>query len=80
MWFADENDTDYSLYLEFIDLVVNISADNFGKFAKFMDDEKFDEIDMLELARELHPNVSHLAGNLFLRAIFTVRRCHYEFR
>lgn len=55
-WGADENDTDYSYYMEFIDLVVNISTVNLAKFSKFAGDDRFTDIDMLELARELHPN------------------------
>lgn len=55
-WGTEENDTDYAYYMEFIDLVVNISTENLGKFGKFADDERFTDIDMLELARELHPN------------------------
>lgn len=55
-WMADENDTSYDHYMEFIGIVVNISSDNLHKFEKFKDDERFSSIDMLELARELHPN------------------------
>uniref|UniRef100_A0A336K102 CSON011689 protein n=1 Tax=Culicoides sonorensis TaxID=179676 RepID=A0A336K102_CULSO len=55
-WMADENDTSYEHYMEFIGLVVNISSDNLHKFGKFVNDERFSSIDMLELARELHPN------------------------
>lgn len=55
-WMADENDTSYQHYMDFISIVVNISSDNLGSFSKFVDDERFASIDMLELARELHPN------------------------
>lgn len=55
-WAVDVNDTDYELYMDFINLVVNISGENFWRFSQFVGNENLMEIDMLELSRELHPN------------------------
>lgn len=56
MWSVDTNDTDYTYYLDFIATVVNISTENLWKFVQFVGDDRLQDVDMLELARELHPN------------------------
>lgn len=56
-WTIDELDPEYPYFLDYVESVVAVN-ESFTKFNKFANDERLKYTNMLEIAKEVHPNIS----------------------
>nr|XP_022905748.1 sodium channel protein Nach-like isoform X1 [Onthophagus taurus]XP_022905756.1 sodium channel protein Nach-like isoform X1 [Onthophagus taurus] len=56
-WGLNKNDNNYDYYLSFVEVVSNISYLNLNDFNRFKNDSNLENIDMLNLALAVHPDI-----------------------
>lgn len=69
MWFIDETDDEYEYFEEFVKTVVNVN-ESFMKFEKFANDNRFEGISMLTIAKEVHPAINSVISSFDSNAEF----------
>ncbi|KAK4883612.1 hypothetical protein RN001_006931 [Aquatica leii] len=57
-WGVTVNDSNYEYYAGFVKAVANISYYNFNVFTKYENDSKLNEVNLFDLATEVHPQLS----------------------
>lgn len=57
-WGVNYTHPKYDYYIEFIRAVAGISYDSMHLFEQFIGDESLKDVDMLDLAAKVHPQVS----------------------
>ncbi|CAO1321716.1 unnamed protein product [Diamesa tonsa] len=58
LWNIESSDEEFSYFMDYITTVVNSSIDSFINFNRFANDKRFEFLDMLTVAREVHPAIS----------------------
>lgn len=58
LWNIESFDEEFIYFMDYITTVVNSSIDSFINFNRFANDKRFEFLDMLTVAREVHPTIS----------------------
>lgn len=58
MWNIDALDKEYSYFLDYVKAVVNTSISSFKTLNRFVNDKRFENLDMLIVAKDVHPSVN----------------------
>lgn len=62
MWNIDALDNEYSYFLDYVKAVVNTSISSFKTLNRFVNDKRFEYLDMLIVAKDVHPSVNVKVG------------------
>lgn len=57
LWNIDAQSSEYSYFLDYVKAVVNTSISSFKTLNRFVNDKRFEYLDMLIVARDVHPNI-----------------------
>lgn len=58
LWNIESSDKEFKYFMDYINTVVNSSIQSFNSFNRFANDIRFEFLDMLTVAREVHPTIS----------------------
>lgn len=58
LWNIDKNESQFSHLMDFVTMVVNTSISSFKNFNRFTNDTRFEALDMLEIAKNVHPTIN----------------------
>lgn len=58
LWNINADDKEFSHFLDYVKMVVNTSISSLKTFHRFANDKRFEYLDMLVVARDVHPNIN----------------------
>ncbi|CAO1346128.1 unnamed protein product [Diamesa serratosioi] len=62
LWNIESFDEEFIYFMDYITTVVNSSIESFISFNRFANDKRFEFLDMLTVAREVHPTISSVVS------------------
>ena len=71
LWNVELNDKEYPYFLEYVKAVVNIN-ESFTKFNRFANDKRLEFINMLDIAKEVHPIINSVISSFDSNAEFVM--------
>lgn len=72
LWNIQSDDSEFRYFMDYIYAVVNVSASNL-KFNRFVNDKRLEYIDMLTIAREVHPKIKSIISSYDTTAEFDMK-------
>jgi len=58
LWNAANDTNEFADFMAFVSVVVNASISSLADFNRFADDKRFDNVDLLFIARSVHPDLN----------------------
>lgn len=62
-WNVDSSDSEFSYIREYLKLVANASMHNFKLFSKYANDKRFEFVDMVVIAKDIHPTAGAVVSS-----------------
>ena len=62
-WNIELNDDEYFHFLDYVKLVTNATIASFGSFNRFADDKRLEFVDMLLIAKDIHPDMNSIVSS-----------------
>lgn len=62
-WNVDSTDDEYPYFLDYLRVVANASMFNFNLFSKYANDKRFEFVDMVVIAKDVHPNAEAIVSS-----------------
>ena len=62
LWNTETSDDEFIYFMDYITAVVNASIESLTHFNRFANDKRFEYLDMLTVAREVHPIISSVVS------------------
>lgn len=62
-WNIEPTDKEFSYFLKYTQLIVNISVSTLSDFNQFANDKRLESVDMFFIARDIHPDTNFAASS-----------------
>lgn len=62
-WTILEDDLEYNYFFDFLTILANSSISDIKDFARYGDDPRFERLDLLSLAKEIHPTINSIVSS-----------------